>query len=146
MRSQETLQAVPVLSKIPLLHMPLDCVSFRGDAFGGCPPVASYFHAQGICCGCSGVFSEEAAAADPQPCSVREFPSAAACLISHPEPHFILFTADLNPDTGPLHPCFPHWILDLLCNKLSLVLVRQLLCQRILEYEVVVPYRGALVP
>jgi len=48
----------------------------------------------------AGVFPEQAAALDPQPCSVQEFPSAAACLIGHPAPHFILFTADPDPDTG----------------------------------------------
>ncbi|BDA48091.1 Cysteine synthase B [Coccomyxa sp. Obi] len=48
----------------------------------------------------TGVFSEEAAASDPQPCSVSEFPSAAARLIGLPEPHYILFTADPDPETG----------------------------------------------
>ena len=75
----------------------------RGEAWLT-PSCGVALHAQGTCCGCSGVFSEEAAAADPQPCSVPEFPSAAACLISHPEPHFILFTADPDPDTGKSHP------------------------------------------
>lgn len=51
-------------------------------------------------CGLAGVFSEEAAASDPQPCSVSEFPSAAARLIGLPEPHYILFTADPDPETG----------------------------------------------
>ncbi len=46
------------------------------------------------------MFSEEAAASDPQPCSVSEFPSAAARLIGLPEPHYVLFTADPDPDTG----------------------------------------------
>lgn len=96
-----------VLSETPALHMPLRCASFA-KTLGKRSAVASYFHAQVVFSGCSGVFSEEAAAADPQPCSVREFPSAASCLISHPEPHFILFTADPGPDTGLLHPCFQH--------------------------------------
>ena len=51
-------------------------------------------------CGHAGVFSEEAAASDPQPCSVSEFPSAVARMIGLPEPHYVLFTADLDPETG----------------------------------------------
>jgi hypothetical protein len=48
----------------------------------------------------AGVFSEQAASTDPQPCSVSTFPSAAACLIAFPEPRYILFSADRDPDTG----------------------------------------------
>ena len=54
---------------------------------------------------CAGVFSKNAAATDPQPCGVQEFPSAAACLIGHPEPHFILFTADPDPESGQWRFC-----------------------------------------
>ena len=55
----------------------------------------------------AGVFSEEAAASDPQPCSASEFPSAAARLIGLPEPHYILFTADPDPETGGPSVLFP---------------------------------------
>ena len=98
------------------------CIDALGYAWLWCCP----FHVQGICFACSGVFSEAAAAADPQPCSVQEFPSAAACLISHPEPHFILFTADPDPDTGPLHLCSQYRVHVLLCMVRSLALASEL--------------------
>lgn len=50
-----------------------------------------------------GVFSESVAATDPAPCSVAEFPSAAARLVAFPEPHYILFTADPDAQTGGKH-------------------------------------------
>jgi hypothetical protein len=48
------------------------------------------------------VFSGEAAAGDPLPCSVEEFPSAAARLLFFPAPHIVLFRASNDPETGEL--------------------------------------------
>lgn len=48
----------------------------------------------------TGVFSEQAAAGDPGPCTVAEFPSAAARLLFFPAPHVIVFRANDDPDTG----------------------------------------------
>ncbi|KAK9812855.1 hypothetical protein WJX72_004741 [[Myrmecia] bisecta] len=48
----------------------------------------------------TGVFSEAAGATDPQPCTVEEYPSAVARLISYPEPRYVLFTADRDAETG----------------------------------------------
>lgn len=52
-----------------------------------------------------GVFSESVAATDPAPCGVAEFPSAAARLVAFPEPHYILFTADPDAQTGAERTC-----------------------------------------
>ncbi len=48
----------------------------------------------------TGVFSEEAAAGDPGPCSVAEFPSATARLPFFKAPHLLLIRASDDPDTG----------------------------------------------
>jgi hypothetical protein len=48
----------------------------------------------------TGVFSEAAAAGDPGPCTVAEFPSAAARLRFFPAPHAVLFRASDDPETG----------------------------------------------
>lgn len=48
----------------------------------------------------SGGFSEEASRGDPQPCNVEEFPSLLARRIAYPEPHFVLFTADIDAESG----------------------------------------------
>lgn len=50
--------------------------------------------------GCTGGFSEEASRSDPQPCSVTEFPSLLARRIAYPEPHYVLFTADIDDASG----------------------------------------------
>ena len=47
-----------------------------------------------------GGFSEAAASKDPQPCTVSEFPSLLARRIAYPRPHFVLFTADIDLETG----------------------------------------------
>jgi hypothetical protein len=48
----------------------------------------------------TGVFSEKAASTDPQPCNVEEYPSAIRRLeTGFPEPHYVLFTADRDPNT-----------------------------------------------
>lgn len=47
-----------------------------------------------------GVFSQKAAASDPQPCGVEDYPSAVARLLSFPAPHFVVFTADKDAKTG----------------------------------------------
>ena len=46
------------------------------------------------------VFGVEAGKGDPAPCTVSEFPSAVARLVAFPEPHFVVFRADDDPDTG----------------------------------------------
>ncbi|KAL3144229.1 hypothetical protein ABBQ32_004009 [Trebouxia sp. C0010 RCD-2024] len=48
----------------------------------------------------TGVFSQKAAASDPQPCGVEDYPSAVARLLSFPAPHFVVFTADKDAKTG----------------------------------------------
>lgn len=48
----------------------------------------------------TGVFSEATAARDPGPCTVEEFPSAAARLLFFPAPHLVVFRADDDADTG----------------------------------------------
>mmetsp|Transcript_18635 Transcript_18635/g.56285 ORF Transcript_18635/g.56285 Transcript_18635/m.56285 type:complete len:514 (+) Transcript_18635:178-1719(+) len=48
----------------------------------------------------TGVFSEAAAAKDPQPCTVEEFPSAKRRLPFFPAPHLVLFRASDDPATG----------------------------------------------
>ena len=48
----------------------------------------------------SGVFSQQAAAKDPEPCGVEEFPSAIARLMTLPAPHYVLFTADRDSKTN----------------------------------------------
>lgn len=52
----------------------------------------------------TGVFSEATAARDPGPCTVEEFPSAAARLLFFPAPHLVVFRADDDPNTGAW-PC-----------------------------------------
>lgn len=43
----------------------------------------------------TGVYNEEAMLRDPQPCPVKEWPSAEARLeIAYPGPHYVVFTAD----------------------------------------------------
>lgn len=49
------------------------------------------------------MFSEQAAAGDPGPCTVAEFPSAVARLLFFPAPHMIVFRANDDPDTGERH-------------------------------------------
>lgn len=49
---------------------------------------------------CTGGFSEEARSRDPQPCNVTEFPSLLARRIAYAEPHYVLFTADIDEETG----------------------------------------------
>jgi hypothetical protein len=65
----------------------------------------------------AGVFSEAVAATDPQPCGVADFPSAAARLIAFPEPRYILFTADPDPDTGAAQKLNIAELPDLICLK-----------------------------
>lgn len=48
----------------------------------------------------AGVFSQKAAASDPQPCGVEDYPSALARLLTFPAPHFVVFTADRDSKTG----------------------------------------------
>ncbi|DBB17735.1 hypothetical protein WJX82_006524 [Trebouxia sp. C0006] len=48
----------------------------------------------------TGVFSEQAAQHDPQPCGVQDYPSAVARLTTFPRPHYVLFTADRAKNTG----------------------------------------------
>lgn len=48
----------------------------------------------------TGVFSEKAAAGDPGPATVAEFPSATARLLFFRGPHLVLFRASDDPDTG----------------------------------------------
>ena len=52
----------------------------------------------------AGGFSEEASRGDPQPCNAEEFPSLLARRIAYPEPHFVLFTADLDESGQPWCP------------------------------------------
>lgn len=52
----------------------------------------------------AGGFSEEASRGDPQPCNVEEFSSLLARRIAYPEPHFVLFTADLDEIGQPWCP------------------------------------------
>lgn len=49
---------------------------------------------------CTGVFSQQAAASDPQPCGVDDYPSALARLVTFPAPQFVVFTADRDSKTG----------------------------------------------
>ena len=51
-------------------------------------------------CVFAGVFSEQAAQHDPQPCGVQDYPSAVARLTTFPRPHYVLFTADRAKNTG----------------------------------------------
>lgn len=53
----------------------------------------------------TGVFSAAAAAGDPGPCSVEEFPSAAVRLLFFPAPHVVLFRASDDPHTGAMVDC-----------------------------------------
>lgn len=49
----------------------------------------------------TGTYSAEKSAADPQPCTVVSWPSAAGRLEeSYPGPHYVLFTADIDAETG----------------------------------------------
>ena len=48
----------------------------------------------------TGVFSQQAAARDPQPCGVEDYSSALARLLTFPAPHFVVFTADRDSITG----------------------------------------------
>lgn len=48
----------------------------------------------------TGAFSEAAAAGDPAPCNVEEWPSAAARLPFHPAPHYVWVSADYDARTG----------------------------------------------
>eukprot|EP00873_Tetraselmis_striata_P038822 jgi/Tetstr1/459086/TSEL_004536.t1 len=49
----------------------------------------------------TGGFSPEAAAADPRPCTPADFRSAVTRLpVAYPGPHYVVFTADPDPETG----------------------------------------------
>ena len=48
----------------------------------------------------SGVFSQQAAEQDPQPCGVEDYASALARLMTFPGPHYVLFTADRDKSSG----------------------------------------------
>eukprot|EP01025_Chloroclados_australasicus_P067232 TRINITY_DN9297_c0_g1_i1.p2 TRINITY_DN9297_c0_g1~~TRINITY_DN9297_c0_g1_i1.p2 ORF type:complete len:455 (-),score=57.95 TRINITY_DN9297_c0_g1_i1:548-1912(-) len=48
----------------------------------------------------TGVFSAEASASDPKPCTLEEYGSAISRLEpAYPGPHYVLFTASLDPET-----------------------------------------------
>ncbi len=47
----------------------------------------------------AGVFSQQAAEQDPQPCDVEDYPSALARLMTFPAPRYVLFTADRDKET-----------------------------------------------
>ena len=48
----------------------------------------------------AGLYTAEAGKSDPQPCHLDDWRSGIARLVAYPRPHFVLFTADRDPQTG----------------------------------------------